>query len=284
MRKGNISKSILSITSPGTNLNRGDVAGCRRLTRECNEYAAEIKAKYPDKFGFWASLPLPDVQGSLEEIDYAIDILGADGVVVLTNVSGVYLGDDAMSVVFKALNKRKAKVFIHPTEPCCQHDGRPQPASPLPQYPAPMMEYLFDTARAITNLFLSGTVASCPHVTFIVSHAGGALTPLIARFSAFSAANLSGGPQMTKDDVISKLNSQFYFDLAGFVFPEQIHGLLPYVGARRITYGSDYPLTPEAMALQLAQAADVHVPNHFPGSDDQILIWNGNARRILGNT
>lgn len=284
MRKGNISKSILSITSPGTNLNPSDMAACRRLTRECNEYAAEIKAKHPDKFGFWASLPLPDVQGSLEEIGHAMDVLGADGVVVLTNINAVYLGDDSMSAIFEALNKRKAKVFIHPTEPCCRHDGKPQPATPLPQYPAPMMEYFFDTARAIVNIFLSGTVVKCPDITFIVSHAGGALTPLIARFSTFSTAILSGDRQMTKDDVISKLNLQFYFDLAGFVFPEQIRGLLPYVGADRITYGSDYPLTPEAMALQLAQAAKVHVPNYFPDPDDQPLIWNGNAKRFLGNS
>ncbi|TQS33350.1 hypothetical protein Golomagni_06310, partial [Golovinomyces magnicellulatus] len=283
MREANISKSILSITSPGTNLNASDVSACKRLTRECNEYAADIKAKHPDKFGFWASLPLPDVQGSLEEIDYALDVLGADGVVVLTNAQGIYLGDESISLIFEALAKKKAKVFIHPSEPCCRANNTAQPATPLTQYPAPMMEYFFDTTRAIVNLFLSGTVTKYPDVTYIVSHAGGALTPLVARFSMFSTAILSGDSRMSKEDVIAKLNSQFYFDLAGFVFPEQIHGLLPYVGASRITYGSDYPLTPKATALQLAQSADVHIPKHFPDSNDQCLIWNGNAKNISRN-
>lgn len=285
MEQGNISKSILSITSPGTNLKFNDTEACIRLTRECNEYAADIKTKYPDKFGFWASLPLPDIEASIAEIDYALDVLNADGFVVMTNFHGTYLGDDFLTPVFEALNKRKANIFIHPTSPCTkQHESSPpQLATPMSQYPAPIMEFFFDTARAVVNLFLSKTVAKCPDITFIISHAAGALTPLIARFSVFSGVILPAEQHVTKDDVIAKLNSQFYFDLAGIVFPEQIYGLLPYVGADRITYGSDYPLTPLGLAVQLAQDADANVPKHFPDPDDQRLIWNGNAKKIIGD-
>src|SRR5689334_2452781 len=106
MRQANITKSILSITSPGTHLVPGDDALARNITRRCNEFAADLKRRHPDKFGFWASLPLPDVEGSLAEIEYALDTLNADGVAVLTNAHGVYLGDKILDPIFEALNYR----------------------------------------------------------------------------------------------------------------------------------------------------------------------------------
>lgn len=106
------------------------------------------------------------------------------------------------------------------------------------------------------------------------------MTPLIARFSKFSAPILSGPTKLDKDAVIKALNTQFYFDLAGFVFLEQIHGLLPYVDASRITYGSDYPFTPEAAVLQLLHLADYNVPKLFPGAAEQAMIWRDNALNV----
>lgn len=283
MSKANISKSILSITSPGTYLVPGDVDLARDLTRKCNEFAADVKRRNPDKFGFWASLPLPDVEGALAEMDYALDVLNADGFVVLTNAHGVYLGDSSLDPIFQELNRRKAKLFIHPTSPCLGHDhGQLKLANPLPQYPAPMLEFFFDTARALGNMFISGLIANSPDITIMVSHAGGALTPLIARFSKFATTILgNANSRVNKESVIKALRTQFYFDMAGFVFPEQIHGLLPYVDASRITYGSDYPLTPEVAALELVQIMDEHIPNVFNKMEDRDCIYKGNARKIL---
>ena len=150
MRRANISKSILSITTPGTSLDPLDVTVGRKLSRACNEYAADLKRQYPDKFGFWASLPLPDVEGSLEEMRYALDVLNADGVVILSNSHGTYLGDSCLEELAQALNERKAKVFIHPTSPCIKQDNRvPLSAAPLPQYPNPTFEFF----KCIFELF-----------------------------------------------------------------------------------------------------------------------------------
>ena len=103
MQRANISKSILSITSPGTHIVPGDTTLGRSLTRKCNEYAADIKKRRPHQFGFWASLPLPDIEGSIAEIEYAFDTLNADGIVLQTNFHGVYLGDPKLNPVFEAL-------------------------------------------------------------------------------------------------------------------------------------------------------------------------------------
>ncbi|KAI5463884.1 aminocarboxymuconate-semialdehyde decarboxylase [Mariannaea sp. PMI_226] len=281
MRKANITKSILSITSPGTHLVPGDDSLARNLSRRCNEFAADLKRRNPTKFGFWASLPLPDVEGSLAEIDYALDVLKADGVGVMTNAHGVYLGDAILDPIFKALNKRKATIFIHPTSPCLRHGNASEPVSPLPQYPNPMFEFFFDTTRAAINLFVSGTINNNPHITIILSHAGGAITPLVARFTQFATLILGVPIQISTKTVEKAFRSQFYFDLAGFVFPEQIHGLIPYVGADRLLYGSDYPYTPEASVLGLAESMNIELPQVFEQRSSQEAIYNGNAIRLL---
>ncbi|KAJ6437863.1 aminocarboxymuconate-semialdehyde decarboxylase [Purpureocillium lavendulum] len=279
MAKAKIDKAILSITSPGTHLVPGDVALGRNLTRRCNEFAADLKRRHPTKFGFWASLPLPDVEGSMREIEYAFDRLGADGVAVLTNAHGVYLGDPVLEPVFRALNKRKATVFVHPTSPCQGNGSVTRPAAALPQYPNPMFEFLFDTARAVVNLFVSGTMQKIPNVTFILSHAGGALTPLVARFTAFADVLL--GVPLKLESVKATLRSQFYFDLAGFAFPDQIHGLLPYVNESRLTYGSDFPYTAEPSVLDLVKVMNDEIPKIFRGCASQKAIYWENAMRIL---
>lgn len=282
MRKANISKSILSITSPGTNLDPNDPEQGRQLSRACNEYAAELKRQYPDKFSFWASLPLPDLQGSLEELNYALDVLDADGVAVMTNAHGTYLGDSKLDELYRVLDERKVRVFMHPTSPCIKEDGAaPRSAAPLSQYPNPTFEFFFDTARAVINLFYSGVVQRSPGITFMVCHAGGALPPMIDRFTTFSSI-LPSTIQVGKDEVIKAFNTQFYFDLAGIVFPDQIKGLLSYVDARRITYGSDYPFTPADVAIGLVKTAEVYVPQNFPDANDQDLVWKGNGLRLLG--
>jgi 6-methylsalicylate decarboxylase len=215
-----ISKSILSISSPGTHLKEGDDTLARKVTHECNTYASDLCRRHPQQFGFWASLPLPDIEGCPAEIPYALDELNADGVTFETNIRGRYLGDKAFDPIFDELNRRKAKVFLHPTTPCVKdcHAGQgPHYTAALTQYPNPMFEFMFDTARAVINLFLSGTVARCPNITFIIPHAGGALVPLVQRFTRFAPYILGIQEHVSNDVVREMFRRQFYFDLAGCI-------------------------------------------------------------------
>jgi predicted TIM-barrel fold metal-dependent hydrolase len=278
----NIAKAYLSITSPGTHLVQGDHVLARRITRECNEAAASFKKRLPDRIGFFASTPLPDVAGTLEEIDVAFDKHGggldADGVVLETNHHGVYLGDPEFEAVMAALNEKKAVVFIHPTTPCFSNGHA---ATPLPKYPQPMLEFFFETARAAANLFLTGTVSRYPNITYILSHCGGALPPMIRRICG--AGRIMGlADDVTPEKVKGQLNSQFYFDTAGWPFPEQIHGLLQHVTPERILYGTDFPWTPIGFVTELSQDHDRYIPATFPDRKDQEDICFRNARRLLG--
>ena len=292
----NISKSILSISSPGTSLlinsnfskPEAQNYSVRRLTRETNEFAADLKSRHPSRFGFWASLPLPDVDGALEELSYALDELHADGITLLTNRQGYYLGDKTFEPLFAELDRRSVTVFVHPTAPCMRglshNAGGCVNATPLPQYPIPIFEFFFDTARAIINLFYSGTITRYPNITYIFSHCGGVIPPLVERFSSVpsllpsSVYDKDVSPQNVKTALRS---SQFYFDLAGWSFPDQLKGLLPFVSTKQLLYGSDFPHTPLSAVRKLKEQVREGLKDLFPEEEDRRLIYGGNAERLL---
>src|SRR5690242_6151431 len=293
MQTANVSKSILSISSPGTHIVAGNNTLGRTLTRECNAYAAHLKRDDPERFGFWASLPLPDVEAALAEMEKAVDE-GADGFGLMTNYHGTYLGAPAFDKVFDRLNELHATVFIHPTKPCTQLadplGAQTVDATPFgAQYPVPIFEFFFDTARAVVDLFGSGTVDRCPNLTFIIPHSGGALPPLLTRFVQFSSV-VPGGRVLDAAKVREQLDGQFYFDLAGFVFDGESGGqgqLKAFVEGfeishERLLYGSDFPFTQTKFVDMFAQRMKDGL-EHLFDEEQRAAIYEGNARRILAD-
>lgn len=288
MDRAHISKSILSITSPGTYLAPGDKSLCRKITRETNTELADISATHPRRFSFFASLPLPDAEGSIDEIDYALDHLGAKGFAILTNVNGIYLGEPVLEDVFKKLNERSATVMIHPTTCQLCHSTSPEAgqeirsheAVPLPQYPRPMLEFFFDTARAVVHLILSKTVERYPNITFIVPHCGSVLPPIVERFTSYST-RVYGNNSISSDQVRHLFKTRFYFDLAGFPFPDQVHGMLRFTDTSRLLYGTDFPFLPADAVVESASRNDQEMGVLF-GEDIRERIYMDNACALLG--
>ena len=148
----------------------------REVARTCNEFQARMALEHPSRFGSFALIPLPDVDGALEEITYALDILHLDGVGLFSSVNDRYLGDPLFDPVFDELNRRKAVVFIHPTH--CE-----APTETNLGAPPFVVEYVFDTTRAIVNLIFTGTLTRYPDIRVIVAHGGGAVPFLAQRIS-----------------------------------------------------------------------------------------------------
>ncbi len=233
MDRNDIASAVLSISSPGVLLQ--DARATQRLARASNQFAAQMVADHPGRFGSFASLPLPDVPASLEEIDHAYDVLHADGIGLMTNYADRYLGDPAFIPVFDALNRRKAVVFVHPNECNCS-------LGLLPDQPASMIEFPHDTTRAVTSLLFSGTLSRCPDIKFIFCHAGGTLPFLAERIEGISRVDqrlAKVAPQGAKAEL-----SKLYYDTAASVYPATFATLLKLVSAKNILLGTDFPFVP----------------------------------------
>lgn len=232
MDKNGIATAILSITTPGIWF--GDAVASRTLARQCNEYAAKLVKDHPTRFGFFAVIPLPDTEGSLREIEYALDVLKADGIGLMTSYGDKWPGDAAFAPVLDELNRRKAVVYFHPTAPNCCRDLVPEVATSWIEYP-------HDTTRAITSLLFSGSFARLRNIHFVFSHAGGTIPMLAGRISQLGTP--SGGNAKVPNGVENELK-RLYYEIANSANRSTMAALTNLVPTSQIMFGSDYPFVP----------------------------------------
>ena len=197
MEEGGVATSIISISDPGVHF--GDNAGARALARECNEYAATVVRDHPGRFGFFAVLPLPDVEGALREAVYALDTLKADGIGVLSSYEGKYLGNPHYSTLLEELNRRKAVIYCHPYCAACGAQTE------LTDAQNRGVEFVFDTTRTILSILQTGASARFSDIRFIWSHGGGTVP--------FITSRLANVNQKLPKGALAELQ-RFYYDTA----------------------------------------------------------------------
>jgi predicted TIM-barrel fold metal-dependent hydrolase len=260
-----IARAMLSLSSPGVHF--GDIQHTRSLTREVNEFCAEVVRRHPGRFGQFATLPLPDVDGALAELSYCFDELGADGVALFSNHAGVRLGDERFRPVLAELDRRQAIILLHPTT-CPGHEelssGRPQP----------MIEFLFETARAVIDFVLTGGSERSSRIRLIVPHLGGVLPLLAERVELFRSINGEPADRTTVAEVLGR----FYYDLAGTPSPPQIAALASIARPDRLLYGSDYAWTRREHVVHLLTSLDFALPGRH---EDWRALTTRNAGRLL---
>jgi predicted TIM-barrel fold metal-dependent hydrolase len=268
MDRWGVASSLLSISSPGVSF--GDPAADRALARHVNDTGAQLRRTHPDRFGHFASLPLPDVDAALKELEYAVDQLGSDGVTMETNIHGVYLGDPRYQPLLEELNRRRTPVFVHPTSP-------PNHQAVSLDRPRPMLEFLFDTARTVSDLVFTGRLAQYPDIPWIFTHGGGALPLLAARMELFRTGLGLNDPTGAADPVPEQIG-RLWFDMAGTPFPLQIPTLTQAFGSQRLLYGSDYCWTPAPGTAAQVESVDA-APQ--PGGDTWRALTTRNAGRLF---
>lgn len=228
----NIQFALLSLSAPGLSITSSP-AEAKTLARACNEFAATCRDKHPDRYGFFATLPLENISDGIEELTHALDVLGADGVVLFTSYNGNYLGHEFFKPLWRELDRRAAVVFVHPTTP----------KDPGPPYdgmlPRPIVDFPHETTRTAVHLITSNTVRDFPNCKIILSHGGGTL-PFTATRIFNSAVNAGFGGGKTADDMLVEAR-RFYFDLALTSFSGPLSLLVNFADEDHILWGSDYP-------------------------------------------
>ena len=233
MDRNDVQTAILSMPSPGVWYD--DVPLARHLARTNNEYAARAISDHPGRFGMFASLPLPDVEGSLVEAAYALDVLKADGIHMWTSYGDFWLGDPRLRPLLEELNRRKAVVYTHPTTPnCC--------GNLMPGIPTFLIEYGTDTSRTIASLVFSGAAHAYPDIRWIFSHAGGTMPFLVERYLLQGRLLKNNPKAMEKipNGVMYELQ-RMRFETAQAANPYVLGPLTRLVPKTQIFFGTDYP-------------------------------------------
>jgi 6-methylsalicylate decarboxylase len=259
-----VATGILSLTAPS--VVGWDQSERREMARRVNEYTADLVAKRPDRFGHFATLPVPDVDGALRELEHALDTLRADGVILLANYAGTYLGDPAFEPIWTELDRRRAVVFVHPGQP------------PLPTaagIAGPLVDYPFDTTRTAVQLVLTGIVDRYPGARIILAHAGGFLPYASHRFAELARVFRSDAAHPA--DILASFQ-RFYFDTALSSGPAALPSLKAFAGSGRILFGSDFPYAPADVGASFTAKLDA-----YDGltADEHRAISHGNTGTLF---
>jgi 6-methylsalicylate decarboxylase len=238
-----IAAAIVSISTPGVDL-ADTPAEAQAMARRLNEFSADLARANPERYGFYACLPLPDLDAALAELDYARSTLRADGVCLHANTQGVYLGDPTLDPLFDELQHRAMVVSVHPST---------LPGPPPAGVPAYAADFLLDTVRAALVLARSGTLERCPDVKLILSHGGGFLPYAGARLSGLAAQEDAATGYGDVALGFQRLQ-RFYMDTALASSNYSLPSLSAWTPPEQILYGTDYPFAP-AQIVELFTAA-----------------------------
>ena len=262
MEKNGVSTAMLSLSPPGVHL--GDRAATKTLARAINEHATRLRETHPDRFGHFASVPMPQVDDTLEEIAYALDVLKADGVQLMTSYRDKWPGHADFDPVFAELNRRKALVFVHPLLPdCC--------AGALNWIPPSMMEFTHDTNRCVMSLLLTGTLTRFPDIRFIFCHAGAAVPILAGRLV------VTGAERIFKERIpngIDRELKKLHYDVALAANKPALAALFTYVPVSQVLLGSDYPFGTSTDGI-------AGLAEYGLSPADLAAIHRGNAERLI---
>jgi predicted TIM-barrel fold metal-dependent hydrolase len=248
-----VEKAITSITSPGLWFDDAQIA--RTLARACNEYAAELRRDHPGRFGIFATLPLPAIDASLAELEYAFDTLEADGVMLFTSYGNRWLGDPVFDTLFEELDRREAIVYTHPIAAnCCRNL--------VPGVNDATIEFGTDTTRAIARYVFSGSAKRYPNVRMIFSHAGGTMPFLIGRFDLWSRT--PPNPEIVPEGFRAHART-FYYDVAQATDLVSLTALKTVVPTEHILFGTDYPFRSSLEHVELLHESGVFTAEELRG-------------------
>lgn len=251
MDRNGLAAAVISVASPGAWF--GDLAFTRKLVRAVNDDLARTVADHPRRFAAVGMLSLPDVDAALADVEYALDTLKLDGLLLLTHTGDRYLGHPDDAPLYTELDRRKAVALVHPKR--AETTGWPQFS-----FPNGYSELPFETYRAIANLHWNGMFARFPNIRWVMPHAGG-----VAPFLAFRLSGMDDVPAVRERSPggIAAALKRLYFDIAQAAHPAPLSALMQVADPAHILFGTDFPFARNIGVIEQSIAA----VNDFAGFD-----------------
>jgi predicted TIM-barrel fold metal-dependent hydrolase len=294
MDRNAIARAILSAPIP---LHFLDPEPAAALATEINDFGAECSRRWPERFGYFASLPLPHVDAAVAEAVSALDRQGAAGVVVLSNHAGLYQGDPRLDPLYTELNRRRAVVFVHPA--VFAPDGYPtQPGdgSPVPGIQPSQLEFGFDSTRAVANLLLHQVDRRFPDIRFVFTHSATCVpsvlhklldrAPMVEAYTAYLRDHGTLPPAQALIDQLRTAETEarqrirwFYFDTALSTARPVLDALTAIVPTTHVLLGTDFPFGQEVGLKYTLDGIDAY-PDFTAA--DRAHVRAANARALLG--
>jgi len=267
MDEHGIALAIASIAQPGVGFLPDERAA--GFARRCNDHAAELIARHPQRFGCFGLVPMHEAAAAVAEAKYCLETLRFHGIALFASYGEKFLGDAAFDPLLEYLNAREAVVHVHPG----LHPSSRALALPWPAF---MIEYPFDTTRAAVNLLFSGALERYGKIRFILSHAGGTLPFLAWRLSVAPMIDKRLARRSRAD--ISAGLKRFWYDIALAAGAEPMAALSRIAAPERILFGSDWPFCNARVVAE--EVKDFTAPG-FLDAGTTADIARENARRLF---
>ncbi len=263
MDRFDIQTGLLSVRNPRERVSS-------ELCRVVNEAAAELVQSYPTRFGALAMVPQYDAEASVHEAIYALDTLGLDGMSLNPSVDNVYLGAPELEPLMEELDRRNTVVLIHPTSPFYFNELNLD-------FQSSVIEYVFETTRAILNLITSGNIERHPNIQFITAHAGGAAPYIAARLDDQAVRNTPEVLERAPEGILHYMKT-LYYGTAQSASPYSLAALLKLVDSTKVIFGTDLPISSPSLVSQ-SDTVLQNSPQLSP--EDIVLIERDNAARLF---
>jgi predicted TIM-barrel fold metal-dependent hydrolase len=263
MEKFGIGVAILSVSQDGPRFYDGTEKG-RAAVRASNDYGAKLMQQHPTKFGLMGGIPMPDIDGSLREIEYAYDTLKVDAIAIHSNDNqGRWPGEPHFEPIWQELNRRRAIVYMHPQAPTCCRDLKYGPS-------AAMLEFDFDVTRCVASIVVNGVMFRYPNIRFVTVHSGGTVPMLAGRMKDRIP---QGAEKYLPNGLYAELR-KWYYDIAHASFPWPMAAMRAFMPESQILFGTDY--SPEPIESTVNELPGLKLPREF----EQMML-RGNAERLF---
>lgn len=260
MDRRGINRAILSAPVPLHFLSPDQTTA---MAATINHFGEDCLKRWPDRFGYFASLPLPDVQAAVSEATAALDRRGAAGVTMLSNHAGLYQGDPQLDPLYAELDRRQAIAFIHPAVYTGdRYPTEPGAGSPVPGIQPSQLEFGFDTTRAVANLIFNQVDRRFPGVRFVFTHSSACVPSILHKLldrrpmvDAYTSHIRDHGTPPPVADLLHQLHTAettarerirwLYFDTALSSAESTLDALTAITATDHILLGTDFPFGQE---------------------------------------